>query len=448
MKKVITYGSFDMLHYGHINLLRRAKELGDYLIVGITTDNYDRSRGKLNIRKSLMDRIEDVRATGIADEIIIEEYEGQKIDDIQKYGIDVFTIGSDWLGKFDYLNNYCSVVYLERTKGISSTQIRNNEDSLLNLGIIGTGRIANRFVIESKFVSGINLRAVYNPNKDSARSFSENHELEFYSSNIDCFFDMVDAVYIASPHLTHYEYIKKSLLKGKHVLCEKPLVLSIEEANEVYELAEKRGLILREAIKTAYCPAFNHLVSIVKSGAIGKVVDVDASFTKLVSGNSRELKKEEAGGSVTELASYPLLAIVKILGVSYKDLNFYSKFENEIDTYTRGIVSYDEAVASFKVGLGAKTEGNLVITGTKGYAYVASPWWKTDYFELRYEDLNATKKYFYQFDGDGLRYELLQFYLLIRDNTMKCFRLSVEESICINGMIAAYLNNRNVTVIK
>ena len=91
MKKVITYGTYDWLHYGHIRLLKRAKELGDYLIVGVTADDFDKSRGKINVQQSLSSRIEAVRLTGIADEIIVEEYEGQKIDDIRKYNIDTFT---------------------------------------------------------------------------------------------------------------------------------------------------------------------------------------------------------------------------------------------------------------------------------------------------------------------------------------------------------------------
>ena len=107
MVRVITYGTYDLLHYGHIRLLERAKALGDYLIVGVTGDDYDKSRGKINVQQSLMERVEAVRATGLADEIIIEEYEGQKIDDIRRYHIDIFTVGSDWKGKFDYLNKYC-----------------------------------------------------------------------------------------------------------------------------------------------------------------------------------------------------------------------------------------------------------------------------------------------------------------------------------------------------
>ena len=107
MIKVITYGTYDLLHYGHIRLLERAKALGDYLIVGVTADDFDITRGKINVQQTLIERIEAVRSTGLADEIVVEEYEGQKIDDIQRLHIDIFTVGSDWIGKFDYLNEFC-----------------------------------------------------------------------------------------------------------------------------------------------------------------------------------------------------------------------------------------------------------------------------------------------------------------------------------------------------
>ena len=120
MTKVITYGTFDLFHEGHYRLLQRAKALGDYLIVGVTTEEYDKARGKLNVVDSLVTRIENVRKSGFADEIIIEESGGQKFTDIKKYNVDIFTVGSDWVGCFDYLKDYCKVVYLERTKDISS----------------------------------------------------------------------------------------------------------------------------------------------------------------------------------------------------------------------------------------------------------------------------------------------------------------------------------------
>ncbi len=150
MIKVITYGTFDLFHEGHYRLLKRAKALGDYLIVGVTTEAYDIARGKLNVIDDLMVRIENVRSTGFADEIIIEETSGQKFSDIKKYNIDIFTVGSDWTGGFDYLKDYCKVVYLERTKNISSTMLRETNKPIQRIGIIGTGRIADRFVPEAR----------------------------------------------------------------------------------------------------------------------------------------------------------------------------------------------------------------------------------------------------------------------------------------------------------
>lgn len=225
MKKVITYGSFDLFHEGHYRLLQRAKSLGDYLIVGVTTEHYDESRGKMNVVDSLMDRIENVRKTGFADEIIIEDHVGQKVEDIMKYGVDVFTVGSDWVGVFDFLKDYCEVVYLERTKDISSTMLRAKKYNIIRLGIIGTGRIASRMIPEVKYVSGINTDAVYNPHIDSARRFAEQFELNKCMDDLEEFYAEIDAVYIASPHQTHYEYIKSALSHRKHVLCEKPMVL-------------------------------------------------------------------------------------------------------------------------------------------------------------------------------------------------------------------------------
>ena len=154
MVKVITYGTYDLLHRGHIRLLERAKALGDYLIVGITADDFDKMRGKINVQQSLMERIEAVRATGLADEIIVEEYEGQKIDDIKRLDVDIFTVGSDWKGTFDYLNEFCRVVYLDRTEGISSTEIRSTKKKI-KIGLFGEDRIIKKFQKEAKFVNGL-----------------------------------------------------------------------------------------------------------------------------------------------------------------------------------------------------------------------------------------------------------------------------------------------------
>ena len=444
MKKVITYGTYDLLHEGHINLLKRAKELGDYLIVGVTSDSFDRDRGKLNVQNNVLERVDAVRKTGFADQIIIEDYVGQKIDDIQKYNVDIFAIGSDWEGRFDYLREYCDVIYLPRTEGISSTMLRNANTEIVNLGIIGTGRIAKRFIPETKFVNGVNVKCVLNPvNPTELIKFADDFNLQPFA-DFDKFIEDIDAVYIASPHLSHYDYIKKSLSAGKHVLCEIPMVLSASQATELYNLAEKKGLVLLEASKTAHSPAFNRLVSLVKSGVIGEVIEIKASLSKLLPNHLREFDPKQAGGSMTELASFPLLSIIKILGKDYIDLRFYSKFENGVDIFTKGIIAYPHAVATITLGLGVKTEGNLVVSGTKGYVYVSAPWWLTDFFEVRYENQTLNKKYFYPFEGDGLRYELREFLSMIHSGRLSSHHLRRRESIVINGIIEKFLDQKNV----
>ena len=446
MKKVITYGTYDLLHQGHINLLRRAKELGDYLIVGVTSDSFDRGRGKLNVRNNVLERVEAVKATGYADEVIIEDYLGQKIDDIQKYDVDIFAIGSDWIGKFDYLNEYCKVVYLPRTEGISSTMLRAESQDDFRIGVIGSGRIANRFVPETKVVNGADVVAVLNPDVEEAANFAKEHDIEAFS-DFDLFIDKVDVVYIASPHLTHYDYIKRSLLAGKHVLCEIPFTLKKEEALELYRLAEEKNLILMEASKTAYCPAFGHIVTLIKSGIIGEVVDVKASLSKMVEPPTRELDAGQAGGAMTEHAPLTVMAIIKLLGLDWKDINFHTKRENGVDIYTKGVINYPHATSSFTLGIGVKTEGNLVISGTKGYVYVPAPWWLTSYFEVRYEDQTKNKKYFYSYDGEGLRYEIQEFLSMIVNNRRSCYKLRRRESVAIAQIIEKYRNGENVTEI-
>ncbi len=403
MKKVITYGTYDLFHYGHQRLLERAKDLGDYLIVGVTADDFDKQRGKINVKQSLMERIESVRATGLADEIIIEEYEGQKIDDIKRYGVDIFTVGSDWVGHFDYLNEYCDVVYLERTEGVSSSDIRSKYRSI-NLGLIGEGNVLKKFYDESKYVNGITVNAVSIDNEKEEKCY-ENEDL-ILAKDYDELLTLVDAVYIISHPSKHYEQVKKALNQGKHVLCESPFALSEKESIELQNLANENDLILMDSIKTAYSTAYNRLLLLLKGGKIGDIYSVDATCTSL-----REYD-DNSWNSITAWGPTGLLPIFQILGVDFKDKTINSlMLENKanFDLFTKIDFIYDNAVASIKVANSVKSEGELIISGSEGYAYVPAPWWKTDYFELRFENLEDNQKYFYQLDGEGIRYELVAF---------------------------------------
>lgn len=383
MKTVITYGTFDLLHNGHINLLKRAKELGDYLIVGVTSDGYDKERGKLNVQNDLLRRIEDVRNTGLVDRVIVEEYFGQKIDDIPKYGVDIFTVGSDWKGQFDYLREFCEVVYLERTQGVSSTKLRHEQYRIVNLGILADKEQSKALQEEARFVSGIEVA-------DDQTS--------------------VDAVYVGafregsetSGHLTSLiSQIQSQLEKGKHVLYEVPVELSTHEARafrELYHLAARNSLVLQEAIHTAYFPGFQHFVTFLKSKKIGEICDIALSYPAF--------------------SSYCLLPIIKLLGSKpHRMQGFF--LENALE---RTVLEYGNGIATFRVGGAVQSRESLLVSGTQGYAYIPEPWWNAESFEVHIKDFGSPdrfssghkEQYFYKRVGDGSRYTLQEFVRRIR----------------------------------
>lgn len=377
MVKVITYGTYDLLHYGHIRLLERAKALGDYLIVGVTSDDYDKVRGKINNQQTLIERIDAVRGTGLADEIIVEEYDGQKIADIKKYGVDVFTLGSDWEGQFDYLNEFCKVVYLPRTDGVSSTEIR-SENMQMKLAVLSELKSSNKFIDESKYVNGV------------------------MAEYCDGDYSNYDAVYIANKTEHRYEVIKEAIAANKHVLCEVPYALSLNECKEVIRLAKDNNLVLMPSIKTGYLNGFNRMILLAKSGRIGDILSVDVTCTSI-----RDNEK-----SLYSWGPIALLPVFKLLGTKYLDSRIITKYtdlEKTIDGFSKIDFIYDNAVASIKVAKDAKSEGELIITGTKGYIYVPAPWWKTDYFETRFENPEDNRRFYYQLDGEGIRYEIVEF---------------------------------------
>ncbi|MBQ9910034.1 MAG: adenylyltransferase/cytidyltransferase family protein [Lachnospiraceae bacterium] len=397
MKKVITYGTFDLLHYGHERLLKRAKALGDYLIVGVTSDEFDRARGKINVRQSVYERIENVRKLGIADEIIIESYEGQKIDDILKYGIDVIAEGSDWEGKFDYLKEYCEVVYLERTEGVSSSELR--ADEALRLGLVGTSNNVLKVEKEAAFVNGLNV-------EDAIDGKDEEAYEELLKK--------VDAVYIYATPEQHKPMIMKALKAGKHVLAETPLTLSEADLQEVRKEAKKQGVVLTEAMKTASSTAFNRLLLLLKAGKIGRILSVDATCTSLSS-------MMDSWSSLYDWGPTGLLPVFALLGKDYvrkSIVSWMSEEKEDYDLFTKIDFVYKDAVASVKVGNGVKSEGELIVSGEKGYAYVPAPWWKTEFFEIRFEDPSQNQRFFYQMEGEGIRYELVDFVNRIRRPAM------------------------------
>jgi glycerol-3-phosphate cytidylyltransferase len=408
MKKVITYGTYDLLHHGHVALLKRAKALGDYLIVGVTADGFDKERGKLNVSQSLAERIENVRQTGIADQIIVEEYEGQKISDIEKYGVDIFTVGSDWVGKFDYLSEYCQVVYLPRTRGISSTALRARAKPDMKLGILGLDSTAERFYTACKAVPGLDVACVYDSDPQKLPKFCRGKSTLERCESVAEVLEASDAVFINTPANEHYEQILAAIDAGCHVICIPPIFLSIEQAQECYRRADEAGLELFEGIKTLYFPAFEHMLLLVKSGLIGNVKDIDVSCSQ-VPDEMEEVATNKYLGSLYDWGPMALLPIIKMYEAQCENCDLISFEKDDFSYFTRGFLRYPNATASIRVGKGMKVEGELVITGTKGYLYVPAPWWLTEYFEIRTEDLREVKKYYFSYEGDGFRYMVYNF---------------------------------------
>ena len=447
MKKVITYGTYDLFHFGHQRLLERAKALGDYLIVGVTADDFDKARGKINVQQSLMERMEAVRSTGLADEIIVEEYEGQKIDDILRFGVDIFAIGSDWQGKFDYLSEYCKVVYLERTAGVSSSELR-AEKRALRLGMVGEANFLCKFERESHYVNGIEISGLCTSDLELVSKDINLSRLPFVTNDYDELLQNSDAVYLLSHPSLHYEQIKVALSQGKHVLCESPLSLNVAQRQELSAFARERNLVLMDAIRTAYSMAYYRLILLVKSGVIGDVVSIDSSCTSLRDTDVIGEELNNVWNSICTWGPCALLPIFQILGTDYTSKQITSRIKDvsvKYDTFSKITFVYPHAVASIKVGKGVKTEGELVISGTKGYIYVPAPWWKTEYFEIRREDPTQNKRYFYQLDGEGIRYELVSFLKAIQGQKSSTY-INEDVSMAIVRVVEDFYNGEFISL--
>ena len=428
-----------MFHQGHLRLLERAKALGSRLIVGVTDENYDRSRGKLNVIESTEKRVEAIKALDFVDKVIVEKHKRQKAEDMVKYDVDIFAIGDDWVGTFDYLNEYTHVEYLPRTKGISSTSLRRDNFDLIQLGIVGLGRDTRAFIDEAEHVPNLKIDRIYAHDLPALKQFTKkSRRIKFGHDNYDDFLDTdIVAVYIDTALEEHYPLIKKALKAKKHVLCENPLALHKSELVELLSLAKKEKVLLLSALKTAFLPAFNQLLTELKKGIIGDIKEVRATRTSLY----KEKDYPDtfmAQGATNILSSYPSLLVNKILGES-KDITFFDQGEEGYDVSNLIISKHKGgAIGISNVATGIKSEGDAVISGTKGYVYIPAPWWLTRKFHVRFEDEKKSQTFSYEFDGCGLRYMIAEFASLIQRNERKSTMLSPKDMISINRVLLEY----------
>lgn len=434
MRTVITYGTYDVFHEGHRRLLERARALGDWLIVGVTSDAYDLSRGKLNVQQNVLERVENIRQTGLADQILVEEYEGQKILDIQEWGVDVFAIGSDWAGKFDYLQDYCEVVYLERTRGVSSTKLRNESMGIHKIGLVGAGLQSQDLVKEARYVSGISVEAVWDPDADKARHLASEMELGWAYESCQDLLKNVDAVYVSLPAETRGDAIRLALHQGVHVLSEPPLTLRKSETEELVDYAKAANLVLVEGIRIAYTPGFQRMIAYARSGSLGQIRSVDVTLTQA---ECLETATADNSVRVAELAVYPLLAVFKLLGGDYNELRCHiiEPRQGSKSILARIDLDYPNALASLKIELGVRAENDLEVAGTEGTLYVPAPWWQSQHYETRFDDANANEVFYDRLEGDEYRYELAELSSRIRGSGRNAYKLRSEDSILIASVV-------------
>ncbi len=428
MKKVITYGTFDLFHIGHYNILKRAKQYGDYLIVGVTGENYDAERGKLSVQDSLSKRIENVKKTGFADKIIVEEYLGQKISDIIKYDIDTFVIGSDWRGKFDHLNKYCDVVYLDRTKDISSTQIREQSLNIYKFGIVTDNEYDNGATEEPKCVSGIHVESVFCENQNIADTFAKKYELDKGYSNYESFLNGLDIVYIKSS-IKRFEYVREALACKKHVICDAPISLKECELKELNMLSEKNGVILLVNVPILYLQSFGQLAWMVRGKLIGDILSIKCSIKK----ENMDCFMEK---SMLDIAFYPLCMITKLLEEEYNRCNYKAIKSDEGNLiYCKFDIEYKDTVAFIEIGSDIPIDEGIVVIGTEGSILVPDQWWNLGYFKLKRRGESKFKRYSYNFDGNGFRYIIQSLLHILKNNSKRSQRITWAEQKSILSIL-------------
>ncbi len=422
MKKVITYGTFDLFHKGHFNILKRAKMYGDYLIVGVTGENYDIGRGKLNVHDSLATRIENVQKTGFADEIIVEEYLGQKIGDIIKYDVDSFVIGDDWKGKFDHLSRYCNMIYLERTKGISSTQIREETFDQYDIGIVCDFVDDNQIVKESKLVNGFEVKSVYCEDEKVKHEFQDKYHLENSCDEYSELLESSDIIYVRCDISKRFNYIYKALNAGKHVIYDPPATFNSNELEELMELAEQKNVILMENIKMVHIYVFNQLLWMTQGGLIGDILSFNCAISKI------DITRPNL---FYDLSVYTLLPMLKIMGQDYEKSDFIVKKDGEDIEFASMNFVYPNGRSIINVGNKIRVDNQLEIIGTEGTIRMKGEWWGSRNFEIHYPDSKEVQMYNTNFEGNGFKYLLRELSTMLDNNRIDTRSIFKDESLKI-----------------
>lgn len=318
---------------------------------------------------------------------------------------------------------------------ISRESLLKQGEGYIKIGVIGTGSIASRFADEVAHVQRTYIYSAYSPDEKELDRYCDKFGITNDCKNVEELIENVDAVYIASPYLTHYQYAKMALMAGRHVLCETPFTQTYKETQELYQLAERKGLVLVLAWKTAFCPSFVQILYNIRQGVIGEVVEMTATTTTLLKDGVTTTYNNER---IAENAIYGLLASLKVLGSEFKRVANFVKTDEERQLYNDITIEYEDSIAHVKAGTGVKSESSMVVSGTRGYIYVPAPWWMPAYFEIRFENQNTNKKLYFPYEESGLRYEIQYFIDRIHLKPTDEF-VTKEETLLLARMAEKYL---------
>ncbi|SHI28472.1 Glycerophosphoryl diester phosphodiesterase [Butyrivibrio fibrisolvens DSM 3071] len=279
----------------------------------------------------------------------------------------------------------------------------------MQIGIMGTGSTAE---IMAEIVSKsreYDLTCIYDTRIDDAQAFAKRFHVGTSTFDMDVVAGSCDIVYISAENSCREELVRKMLDEGKHILCQAPISMSKKTAEELYDMAADKGLVLMETTGSLYTPGFAKLIEILKSGVIGSVMDIEVSFSRLIPTNEREHTFPE-GGSFETFGNFVLSPVLRILGTEYRDAYINAVYGlNGIDTYTKVTLKYDHAQATVKTATAVMSDDALTITGSMGCIYVKSPWYLMRKFTIKsYDDKNNATIY-NECDGNGFTYDLAEF---------------------------------------
>jgi choline-phosphate cytidylyltransferase len=429
-RRVITYGTFDLLHSAHIDQLERARALGTYLIVAVLTDVFDAGRGKRFLAQDVVARCEAVRASGLADLVVLEEID-DKINNVLKYDIDVVAVFDSWEGPAAYTENlkrYCEVVYIPELEGaVSSTQLRGT----VHLGAWGDAEQVRKLREGTAVTPGVKIVALSEEHLDN----NVDDTVISYHGSMNELLGHVDAVYIASALDQRAGNVRQALHERRHVLCQGPIACSENELESLFELAADRNVVLIESLPSAFTPAVERMTAVAQNGKIGRVRSVDINLNVPF----EAFPKNHPGRLCIEQLSEALLPLVRILHgrefVSVACQRLDSGNEGDPGHLSRVTILYEEATATITIGHGMLVPETLTVLGSEGYLTMPDPWRTASSFHLQFRDVNfeeasdtqdfqfATRRGGYRFDladlASVVRLGRPQSHLVTRTNSIQ-----------------------------